>query len=709
MSRHFRISVVLLTLWLTLPALSWCQAPPSQNPPAPPPGAPMPMPSGMQMTNIPYFTLRDGMNSTLTLNNTALEQVPNVTVTIYNSEGRSQVLPAITLEGHSFKQIELRDVVASDLFDSGSLEVSYMGTPMLVTCQLSVSSTDKRVSFESREQSMMDFESSNLNGILSVPDKAEGFLAMTNVAANPVKVTLSIGSKTKVFALQPHETQVAKLNEELQGRSVSLVALQHDGKPGSIVTTGFVLDLKNGYSATFMMHDPKLMRSSLLAGAHVRFGQPDAAEGFPDGTLFRAPLLLANVSDQPVNAHVSADYTSREKLKMSPIANKQDTQDTLSTAAIRDVNIAPGDVQTIELAQEMARFDIDGPVLEAGVEIAYDAAPGALIALLTSVDQSGDYAFEVPIKDPSAIGEMPQGVYPWTLENGVVSTLHLKNYTDKKQLARLEVRFAGGTYSPKMLVLAPHQTMAIDIRKLRDSQTPDEHGQVIPASVTHGQLWWGPRANKTIIGRNEEVNITHGIARSFSCGNMCCGTHFANFQLVSSGGGSAPLVSLEQDWTCNSPTNYYWTSWYDTYGSWSSSDNTVAWIDPNYWGDSAPITPGSNGGNATITASIAWDQFVPMGDGGQMYCDDNSMLSNTSLGVGYRLSAYGLSYQTMSVCYWSPTCNGTCSQAHTTNTNSSGGCYITGPYKQCLDIIINGSCVDYRTVCAGRVLPGLCT
>jgi hypothetical protein len=89
------------------------------------------------MTNIPYFTLRDGMNSTLTLNNTAPFSMP-VTVSIYNMQGRVQVLPPITVDSHSFKLIEMRDVVASDLFDSGNLQISYQGIPMAVTSQLSV-------------------------------------------------------------------------------------------------------------------------------------------------------------------------------------------------------------------------------------------------------------------------------------------------------------------------------------------------------------------------------------------------------------------------------------------------------------------------------------------------------------------------------------------------------------------------------------------
>jgi hypothetical protein len=450
---------------------------------------------------------------------------------------------------------------------------------------------------------------------------------------------------------------VAKLKEELQGRSLALVSLQHDGKPGAIVTTGFVLDLKNGYSATFMMHDPKLMRSSLLAGAHVRFGPLDPAEGFPDGTQFRAPLLLANVSDAPVNAHVSVDYTVQDQRKeekeetntKSAKSKKQPDSptDKVSNVAVKDLTIAPGDVQKVDLSDEMARFNIVGPVTEAGVEIAYDGAPGALIGQLTSVDQSGDYSFEVPIKDPSAIGEWPQGVYPWTLENGVVSTLHLKNFTDKRQLARVEIRFAGGRYSPKMLVLAPHQTMAVDIRKLKDSKVPDEYGHVIPAEVTHGQLWWGQRAVTTIIGRNEEVNVTHGIARSFSCGIMCCGPTSAQFQLapgsatMSVNGDAWPLVSQERDWTCGGgyPVNYYWTDWYDAYGSWSSDNTSVATIvgGDSYWGENPEITTGPNGGTATITGSFDWDYNYEYNDGGYSNgCVSDPRTSNASAPITVR-------------------------------------------------------------------------
>src|SRR5437764_2627059 len=55
---------------------------------------------------------------------------------------------------------------------------------------------------------------------------------------------------------------------------------------------------------------------------------------------------------------------------------------------------------------------------DAGVDIEYSGNPSAVIARLTSVDQSRDFAFDVPIKDPLAEVMRVGGSYPWRLDNG---------------------------------------------------------------------------------------------------------------------------------------------------------------------------------------------------------------------------------------------------------------------------------------------------
>src|SRR6266403_3877413 len=138
MTRQLRIVRLALTVALIF-AVSTARAaaqtsgtPPGQPTSTRPPRPPQPQTD--QATNIPYFSLRDGMSSTLTLDNNAPSPTP-VTVTIFNTEGRAQTLDPVTLDPHSFKQIELSDVVASELFNEGNLSVAYYGKEMDVTCQ----------------------------------------------------------------------------------------------------------------------------------------------------------------------------------------------------------------------------------------------------------------------------------------------------------------------------------------------------------------------------------------------------------------------------------------------------------------------------------------------------------------------------------------------------------------------------------------------
>jgi hypothetical protein len=572
MTRQLRVAV-LSGLFL-LSSLAMVRSARAQNAP------PMtPMPVMDQMTNIPYFTLRDGMSSTLTLQNLAPTPT-KVTVTIFNTAGQAHVLDPIILDPHSFKEVQLADV-APQGFDSGNVEVAFNGTSMMVTCQVSVFSLKERVSFESREADMMDFESANLAGILSLPKGADGFLAVTSVAKNRITFQLTAGSLKKTVALFPRETELIKLNEG-DLAAPTLVKLQHNGMPGDVIATGYVLNLKDGYSSGFAMLDPGINRSSMLAGAHFRAGLPDPSEGFPEGTRFSSPLLLANVSASPVVAHVSVDYTVREKVPMTPInPNDADaTEDVFKkTVAVKTLTIAPGDVQRVELSDALGGV---GQIAEAGVDVAYDAAPGSVIGQLTSADQSGDYAFEVPVKDPDAMNAMIESIYPWTVENGTLTVLHLKNTTNKTVAAGVLIRFDNGVYNPDKFELQPYQTIDLDIQKLKDSKKPDVLGHVFPASATHGQLAWFQITPYTMIGRAEGTDVGAGIARSFSCQSDCCGNFWQGYNLLPypmNGlvGGSSAFSATETYTDCFGTTTRY-TNQQSSATSWTSDTPSVATV-----------------------------------------------------------------------------------------------------------------------------------
>jgi hypothetical protein len=105
------------------------------------------------------------------------------------------------------------------------------------------------------------------------------------------------------------------------------------------------------------------------------------------------------------------------------------------------------------------------------VDIAYDGPPGSLIGELTSVDQTGDFSFETPVKDPLEVGRASDNLYPWTSEGGARTVVHIKNTTAEPVWAIVQFRFAGGSYNPDRVRLGPYQTVALDVQKLRFGTT----------------------------------------------------------------------------------------------------------------------------------------------------------------------------------------------------------------------------------------------
>lgn len=613
-----------------------------------------PAPVMDQMTNIPYFTLRDGMSSTLTLNNNASSPTP-VTVTIYNMEGKAQMLNPITVDPHSYQQIDLRDLIVSEEFSSGNIEVAFNGIAMGVTCQVSVSNPDKRVSFESREQDMMDFNSSKLNGILSLPQaNAEGFLAVTNTSRNKLTVQVVIGSKQETATLYSRETRLLKLSEQFDqhGPAAALVRLQHSGLPGDIITTGYVLNLKDGYSSSFAMVDPAIMRSTHLAGAHLRIGEPDPSEGIPEGTEFRSPLLLANVGTDPVSAHVSLDYTVKEKPEMSRWDRNDSTdhkemeeghdatENKFNTVNVKTLKVAPGEVVRVELSEALEKFGLEDRIIEAGVDVDYKAPPGTLIGHLVSVDQSGDYSFEVPIKDPSEPGSSLESAYPWTLENDTNTVLHLKNTTENSVSALVSFAFSSGeNYQPDRIILEPYQSVAIDIQKLRKSSKPDILGHVFPTNVTHGQVRWIQESPSSMIGRAEQTNIKSGIAKSFSCDTGCCTYYYLwSYDLHPSSvtgvvGNTQTFTTTETYQDCG---GYQWVNWPYQEGPplawWTSNSNVVTASDS---GGGSVLATYVGKGQATVTGDFPVRGYDTneFGVCKRIYPDPNSLTASAQVAV----------------------------------------------------------------------------
>jgi hypothetical protein len=138
-----------------------------------------------------------------------------------------------------------------------------------------------------------------------------------------------------------------------------------------------------------------------------------------------------------------------------------------------------------------------------------------------------------------------------------------------------------------------------------------------------------------------------------------------------------------------------------------SQTNQGQWLTPNIYINL----------NASVTLDTALDSCLLSNLGCSdsstdfVHCSVAGTVFQTTfpfIGAGFRLSAAEFAGLSGTRCAWLPTCVGTCSTPYTTNTNSSGGCYTTGPYRQCIDFVVANECVLYRVTCFGRKAPGVC-
>lgn len=121
-----------------------------------------------------------------------------------------------------------------------------------------------------------------------------------------------------------------------------------------------------------------------------------------------------------------------------------------------------------------------------GLEITSTGAPGALLAAAESVSLDGNQVFHLPVIDPQTKGAA--GHYPWRVDGDVSTVVYSKKVTLEPRDYMVPFDFAGDSPVVGMETLDPDETVAIDVRELRDSQRPDVHGSVIPPDASGGRI-----------------------------------------------------------------------------------------------------------------------------------------------------------------------------------------------------------------------------
>jgi hypothetical protein len=201
------------------------------------------------------------------------------------------------------------------------------------------------------------------------------------------------------------------------------------------------------------------------------------------------------------------------------------------------------------------------------------------------------------------------GANPWHLDPDTESILFLTNESDQPARIGFKVSASSVTYHLTKLQLSPHDTRAIDLRKLRDAQQPDFKNNKIPAAATDGSVMWVRGDNLPVMGRLMLIHRQQGMASNYDCNQCACPyTYDPALDYVYPPGANIPvggnftciLYAGFQD--CNH-NDYYYNENGST--SWTSGDNSIATVD-----SSGTVTAGPNAGTTTATGQFSGYAYV---------------------------------------------------------------------------------------------------
>jgi len=549
-----------------------------------------------------YYILNDGLTTTLMLNNKGPQPI-QATPTFYSLAGTRLTLAPITVPATSYIDVDMHELLsgAGAEFWEGSLKISYSGISLQLGAQVKMVDEQNGLIWAEQLVYGSKFVSSRLEALWWLPfQNTETKVVVSNTSSDTITATLNVDgtsphqSAPLQISLAPWETRVLDILRDIAGHqnghihSEGGISITHTGAPGAVLARMFIAKRNKGYSAAVNFVDPEATASQRWHGSGLRFRNLNGAQLTP-------VIAVRNTGGQASRVNGKIIYT-------------QPNGDA-ATINLPQRTIDPGTTRVFNLQSFIN--GLPASVTYGGIEIEYDTPKGSIITSVQSGSPNGEHVFEVPMFDPE---KMPSsaGGFPWKADGDFRTVVYIKNETDVARKYTVHLVYAGGQYSLGVSDIAPHQTVAVDFRELRDSQTPDSMGRVIPLSLSTGQIAWSVKGgeNNVLSGRSEQISPSGGVASTYACYNCCPDSVYQTGILPSSiellFGATEYLQGQQTDMSCNGtpfgpyiPPNIFW----------NSNNINVATVDGGQ-------LYASGVGNATISA--VWETCLYWVEGG--YC-----------------------------------------------------------------------------------------
>ncbi|MBZ5545525.1 MAG: hypothetical protein LAO07_17905, partial [Acidobacteriia bacterium] len=496
----------------------------------------------------PYYSLRDGFNSTVLLVSASPKPLDFV-MAVRSRSGQTILAPAMTIQPQEKLNVDLGQLLASqgaDVagdFSEGSVAVYFNGTIMPLAGQLTMTNPAKSLSLESE---MVD----NSPGLGLLPKflnavwwglgggrDARIMVTNTTDTAVTADVFLDVGGKRHDSApllFAPHETKVLSIVEMLGDLNISPaqapeggITIIPRGALGTLIAQGRITDPATGFSTSLNFPLPDQQLASALHASGVPIGTPSKDSPFVGTGTFIPHVIVRNLLGTAQTATVTVEYPGAD----GPV------QTVLAPLPL-------GAYSTEDISLDSAFGLLPLPLPFCSIRIQYSGPPGSVIGEVSSIESKGDLVIDSRVTNEADWLGM-SGAHPWHLDEETESVLILTNMGDKECAIGFQVQAGGVHYHLIDLKLAPHEVRAIDIRKLRDAQKPDFQGNKIPAEASDGSVIWARMEDVPVTGRLVVMQRHKGIASNYTCGTGCpCPTNFFSLAVTCQGD---PIIPLQTD------------------------------------------------------------------------------------------------------------------------------------------------------------------
>ncbi len=496
----------------------------------------------------------ENIEAKLLLNNKGNEPI-EVQPTLYNKQGQQLQLPPVTVEPQNFRFINLNDwvIIGGESFKSGNIKLFHYGKDLVLGAQIYLTDEVRSLSYEEKLAEKGKFDSRRQEAVWWMPsNSADVKIVLTNTTNAVLSVAGKLAKKpnhvsnAQTFELPANQTKVLDLREDFAdgnqfaNAEILALSLEHSGAKDALLARVMIAEPQRGYSNIAQFSNPAGGKSSEYQG--VGFQIEDIAN-----QEFEPVIAARNVGTQTATVNVKVPYTR--------------ANGTRGNITLPIEQLSSGEMRLIKVQNIIQRVRNE-QIKIASLEVEYNTAPGSVIVAAHSVSQNHNQVFRVPMWDPFG-QRSPTGGYPWLIEGTSKTETYIKNISEQAQdYVAFLVWENGGMYMIGLKPIAAHETVHIDVKKLRDEQIPDERGRLIPLNLSSGQLQWtlrrkdtlpddDVRANLALIGRSEQVDLTKGIVNNYACQNCCTGD-FISGRIV-----AADLSQEGQPIEVGSSRNYF--------------------------------------------------------------------------------------------------------------------------------------------------------